>query len=228
MSRIVDLWLRANGITPAKAEEVQVDDPAQPADPTPKREPARFDAMASSQAAYRARLASLSLDVPLSADLCTQGAPRPRPDDDLAAVVAEADEQRARAEAERAAQLEAGAVDGRTASPEQIRARLQQLGVLSPGGGSIPLHDAHGVFEPQGFRGDDDQASAPQPGRPTPEELHARRVDEAEQVVEAVILDAVRRGISVDTRKFDSVELDAYLRKRGLTARDRWAGARAL
>lgn len=222
MSRIVDLWLRANGITPAKAEEVQVDDPAQPADPTPKREPARFDAMASSQAAYRARLANLGLDVPLSADLCTQGAPRPRPDDDLAAMIAEADDQRVHAEAERAAQLEVGAVDGKTASPEQLRSRLQQLGVLGPGGGSVPLPDSHGVFDPQSFRSRDDEARPPPARPPSPEELQARRVDQAEQVVEAVIIDAAKRGISIDVRRFDSIELETYLRKRGIGARARW------
>lgn len=199
------LWKRATG---APAPKPDPETPSEPIESPPnghaKPPRPKLDAMRLSGEAVNLRLRNLGVDVPEIRDR----APRARMDPDVAAVIEVTNAERAEADAARMAELEAGAIDAREATPAVIRERLRTLGLSEM---------AHGL---QLDELDEDRRSKQAPPRQlTAPERHAKRQAVAEEVVEQVILDAARRGVPVDTRRLDSVELAVFMTKRGYLTR---------
>ena len=158
---------------------------------------------------YRTRLRQLGIDASaLNIEERLQP-PEPEPHLDIehardSLESAEAAERRQRAE-----ELNKGAIDGKTATPEQVRARLAALG-LRDMAHSIAFTDPQPAEAPVKLERE-----------MTPEELRQQRLQLAEAVVNGVIEEAKKRGIPVDARKFNPTELEVFMRLRG--PRDPWS-----
>lgn len=142
-------------------------------------------------------------------------APRRRFHPDVAAVIEVAGAERAEADAARASQLEAGAIDG-PRTPAQIRDRLTKLG----------LHNsAHSVLLDEL---DEERKSKPAPVRhPTP---HERRYAQAvaEEVVGRIILDANKRRVPDNVSASTPRSSRSISRSAASQRAEGWHGSRQL